>query len=80
MRPTLIVEVLPLAQLLVEQLDVVRDPVSVQQLVELLVVHAVRSLSRSGGPSVVGCKRDECPSPPDASETPTEILIRCRSE
>ena len=41
MRPVVIVVVLPLAQLLVEQVDVVGDAVLVEQLVELLVVDAV---------------------------------------
>ena len=41
MRPVAIVVVLPLAQLLVEQLNVVCDPVLVQELVELLVINTV---------------------------------------
>jgi hypothetical protein len=36
-----IVVVLPLAKLVVEQLDIVGDAVLIQQLVELLFVHAV---------------------------------------
>ena len=44
MRPVVIVVVLPLAQLLVEQVDVVGDAVLVEQLVELLVVDAMRAL------------------------------------
>ena len=40
----IIVVVLPLTQLLVEQVDVVGYPVLVEQLVELLVIHAVRAL------------------------------------
>jgi len=38
------VVVLPLTQLLVEQRDVVADAVGVQELIALLVVHAVRAL------------------------------------
>jgi len=41
MRAVVIVVVLPLTQLGVEQVDVVGDAVPVQQLVELLVVHAM---------------------------------------
>ncbi len=37
-RAMVIVVVLPLAQLLVEQVDVVRDAILVQQLIELLVI------------------------------------------
>ena len=37
----IIVVILPLTQLLVEQVDVVRDAVAIEQLVELLVVHAM---------------------------------------
>ena len=44
MRPVVIVIVLPLPQLLVEQVNVVGDTVLVQELVELLVVHAMRAL------------------------------------
>jgi hypothetical protein len=36
-----IVVVLPLAELLIEQMDVIGDAVPVEQLVELLVVNAV---------------------------------------
>jgi hypothetical protein len=36
-----IVVVLPLAQLLVEQVNVVADAALVQELIELLIVHAV---------------------------------------
>lgn len=43
MGPVAIVVVLPLPQLLVEQLNVVGDPVFVQELVELLVIDAVRA-------------------------------------
>jgi len=43
-RPVVIVVVLPLPQLLVEQVNVVGDAVLVQELIELLVVDAVRSL------------------------------------
>jgi hypothetical protein len=39
-----IVVVLPLTQLLVEEVDVVGDPLPIEQLVELLVVHAMRAL------------------------------------
>jgi hypothetical protein len=41
MRAMVIVVVLPLAQLLVEQVNVVADAVLVQELVELLVVNAM---------------------------------------
>ena len=44
MRPVVIVVVLPFTQLLIEQVDVIGDPVPIQQLVELLVVHAMRAL------------------------------------
>ena len=40
----IIVVVLPLTHLLVEQMDVVGDPVPIEQLVELLVVHTMRAL------------------------------------
>ena len=39
-----IVVVLPFAQLLVEQMDVVANPILVEELVELLVVDAMRPL------------------------------------
>ena len=39
MRPVVIVEVLPLAELLGEQVDVVGDTVLVQQLVKLFVIN-----------------------------------------
>src|SRR6185503_5616544 len=42
MWTVVIVVVLPLSQLLVEQVDVIRDAVPVEELVELLVVDAVR--------------------------------------
>src|SRR5262245_21918521 len=42
-----IVIVLPLTQLLVEQMDVVADAVLVEQLIELLVVNAMRPLDLS---------------------------------
>ena len=42
MRPVVIVVVLPLAQLLIEQVYVVGYAVSIQQLVELLIVDAMR--------------------------------------
>ena len=41
MRPMVIVVVLPLTQLLVKQVDVVRDAALVEQLVELLIVDVV---------------------------------------
>lgn len=41
MRTMVIVVVLPLTQFLVEQMNVVGDPVGIEQLVELLVVDAV---------------------------------------
>ena len=41
MRPVVIVVVLPLAQLLVEEVNVVGDASLVQQLIELLVIDAV---------------------------------------
>jgi hypothetical protein len=43
-RPVVIVVVLPLAQLLVEEMNVIVDAVLVQELVELLVVDAVGPL------------------------------------
>ena len=57
MRPVVIAIDLPLAQLLVEEVDVVGNVVSVQQLVELLVVHAMGSFHlavqvRRPGPDV----------------------------
>jgi len=42
MGPVLIVIVLPLLQLLVEQVNVIRHAVLVEQLIELLVVDPVR--------------------------------------
>ena len=48
-----IVVILPLSQLVVEQVNVVRDAVTVEQLVELLVVDPVRPLDlavQPGGP------------------------------
>ena len=44
MRPVVIVIVLPLSQLLVEELDVGRNSVLVEQLIKLLIVHAMRAL------------------------------------
>ena len=41
MRAMIIVVVLPFTQFVVEQVDVVRDAVSIEQLVELLRVDAV---------------------------------------
>ena len=46
-----IVVVLPLTQLLVEQMDVVTDAILIEELIELLVVDAMRSLDL--GPRVV---------------------------
>jgi hypothetical protein len=43
-RTVVIVVVLPLPQLVVEQVDVVGDPVSIQELVELLVIDPIRAL------------------------------------
>lgn len=40
----IIVVILPLTQLVIKQVDVVRDPVLVDKLVELLVVHSMRAL------------------------------------
>ena len=45
MRPVVIVVVLPLAQLVVEEVNVIGDAVLVQELVELLVVDAVGPLN-----------------------------------
>ena len=39
-----IVVVLPLTQLLIEQVNVVGDAVPIEELVELLVIHAMRAL------------------------------------
>ena len=39
-----IVVILPLTQLLIEQMDVIGDAVLIEQLVELLVIHAMRAL------------------------------------
>ena len=44
MRPVVVIVILPLAQLFVHKLNVIRDAVRVQELIELLVVHAMRSL------------------------------------
>ena len=44
MRTMIIVIVLPLTQFLIEQMDVVGDAVPVEQLLELLVIHARRAL------------------------------------
>jgi hypothetical protein len=41
MRPVVMVVVLPLPQLLIEQVDVIRDALFVEELVELFVVDAV---------------------------------------
>jgi len=43
-RPVVIVVVLPLPQFVVEQVNVLGDAVAVEELVELLVVDAVRSV------------------------------------
>jgi hypothetical protein len=40
----IIVVVLPLAKSLIEQVDVVRDAILIEQLVELLVIDAMRAL------------------------------------
>jgi hypothetical protein len=40
-RPVVIVVVLPLAQLLVEEVNVIADAVFVEELIELLVVNPV---------------------------------------
>ena len=42
MRSVVIVIVLPLAKLVIEQVDVVLDAALVEQLVKLLVIHTVR--------------------------------------
>jgi hypothetical protein len=39
-----IIVVLPLTQFLIEQMDVIGDAVPVEELVELLVIHAMRAL------------------------------------
>jgi hypothetical protein len=39
-----IIVVLPLTELLIEQMDVVGDAVPIQRLVELLIIHAMRAL------------------------------------
>jgi hypothetical protein len=44
MRAMVIVIVLPLPQLVVEQVDVVADAVLVEQLVELLIIDPMRAL------------------------------------
>ena len=44
MRAVVIVVVLPLAQLLIEQVNIVGHAITIEQLVELLVVHAMRPL------------------------------------
>jgi hypothetical protein len=44
-RPVVIVVVLPLAQLVVEEVNVIGDAALVQELVELLVVDAVGPLN-----------------------------------
>ena len=49
-----IVVVLPLTQLLIEEGDVVTDAVCVQELVELLVVDAVRALDLTVQGGVLG--------------------------
>jgi hypothetical protein len=42
-RPVVIVVILPLFQLLVEELNVVRNPVAIEELVELLIVDPMGS-------------------------------------
>jgi hypothetical protein len=39
----IVIEVLPLAKLVIKQVDIVRDAVFVQQLIELLLIDAVRA-------------------------------------
>jgi hypothetical protein len=39
-----IVVLLPLTELLIEEVDVVGDPIPIEQLVELLIVHTMRAL------------------------------------
>jgi hypothetical protein len=43
MRSVVIVIVLPFFELLIEEVNVVRNPVAVEELVELLIVDAMRS-------------------------------------
>ena len=47
-----IVVVLPLSQLVVEQMDVIADAILIEQLIELLVVDAVRSLTGGFGNAI----------------------------
>lgn len=44
MRPMIVIVILPLTQFLVEQMDVIADALSIKELIELLVIDAVRSL------------------------------------
>jgi hypothetical protein len=44
MRTVVIVVVLPLLELLVEEVDVLADAVTIEELIELLVVDSVRTL------------------------------------
>jgi hypothetical protein len=52
--PVVIVVVLPLSQLVIEQVNVVRNTVTVEQLVELLVVDPVRALDLAFNRGVLG--------------------------
>ena len=44
MRTVVIVVVLPLLELLVEEVDVIADAVTIEELIELLLVDSVRTL------------------------------------
>ena len=55
-----IVVVLPFTQLLVEQVDVVADAVLVEELIELLVIDAMRPLDLA---IEVGCPRADIDMP-----------------
>ena len=44
MRAMIVVVILPLTQFVVEQMDVVTDALLIEELIELLVVDAMRSL------------------------------------
>jgi hypothetical protein len=77
-RPVVIVIVLPLAQLLVEQVNVVRDAVLVQELVELLVVGrgAIVRPCRSNAVSVAGRTHGGCRVLRDASDRYRKLYRR----
>ena len=81
MRPVVIVVVLPLAQLLVEQVNVVGDAVLVQELVELLVIDTVGALDLAV--QVRGPRSDVDVADVQACDVPveaaTETPRRCRS-